>query len=168
MKVKIIILILLVLVALTGQGKELYSNNQAEKAVQRALKDKGITFLNTIPITQQQEVKKEPVSAYLFSNQSGEKFYAIITCARGRYDLFDYLLVVSLNHEVELVKVLKYRSEHGGEIASKKWLEQFKGYSSGTLRYRQDISAISGATLSAKAITEDVQLVMRILDKNIK
>jgi len=68
-----------------------------------------------------------------------------------------------LNFAVEKIKVLKYRSEHGGEIASKKWLEQFENYSKGELRYKKEISALSGATISANSIVEDIPKVLKIL-----
>ena len=82
--------------------------------------------------------------------------------------MFDYLVTVNLAFEIEKVKVLKYRSEHGGEIASKKWLQQFTGYSTGELKYKKDISAISGATISASSITSDIQIVLKILKTNLK
>ena len=86
-----------------------------------------------------------------------------LTQAKGRYDYFDYLVVVSNHFEVQRVSILKYRSEYGGEIASKKWLRQFENYASGELRYKKEISALSGATISANSLVEDIPKVLKIL-----
>lgn len=166
-KLSITTLLILVLAVTNSWGNDLYSDKQAEKIAKVALKDKDISLKQKLDISHFLG-KPEPVSMYLFDRESGNDFYVIITQAKGRYDMFDYLVTVNLDLEIEKVKVLKYRSEHGGEIASKKWLEQFTGYSTGELKYKKDISAISGATMSASSITLDIPLVLSILRSNIK
>ncbi len=160
-------MIIVVLATLSSRGNDFYSDKLAEKIAKIALKEKGISLKAKIEVNELLE-KTENISLYLFERESGDDFYVLITQARGRYDLFDYLMAVNLNFEIEIVRVLKYRSEHGGEISSKKWLAQFEGYSSGELKYKKDISAISGATMSAKSITADVPLSLRILKSNVK
>jgi Na+-translocating ferredoxin:NAD+ oxidoreductase RnfG subunit len=157
----------IVLAFTNSRDNDIYSIEQAEKIARIALKDKSITLKEKLEITEYFE-KSESVSFYLCTHDNADTFYVIISQAQGRYDLFDYLVAVNSKLEVEKVKVLKYRSEHGGEIASKKWLEQFVGYSSGELKYKKDISAISGATISANSITNDVPLVLNILKSNLK
>lgn len=166
MKFNIITIIIIVLAITNSWGNDLYSSKQVEKITKIALKDKTISLKQNLEITQFFE-KSESVSIYLFSKESGNDFYVIITQAKGRYDMFDYLVTVNLAFEIEKVKVLKYRSEHGGEIASKKWLQQFTGYSTGELKYKKDISAISGATISASSIISDMQIVLKILKNNM-
>ncbi len=167
MKVYTLTFLFIVLAFTNSRDNDIYSNEQAEKIAKIALKDKSITLQEKLEFTEYFE-KSESVSFYVCSRDNAETFYVIISQAPGRYDLFDYLIAVNSNLEVEQVRVLKYRSEHGGEIASKKWLEQFVGYSSGELKYKKDISAISGATISANSITNDVQLVLNILRSNLE
>ena len=162
---KIIAYLCFALIVTYSQGKDLYSNVQAEKIVKKALNDKSITLKEKLTLNKYYD-KAEPVSAWLFSKDSGNDFYVIITQAKGRYDMFDYLIKVNMDHEIEQVRIINYRSEYGGEIASKKWLQQFAGYSSGELKYKRDISAISGATISANSITSDIQNVMKIFKTN--
>ena len=53
---------------------------------------------------------------------------------------------------------------YGYEIASKWWLSQFKGKKEGRrMEYKHDINGLSGATISAKSITDSV----KILSKNM-
>ena len=156
---------LILTLTLNCWANNLYSEKQVEKLAKTTLKNKDIWLKEKITVTNK-ENKQEPVFVYLFGEKDGLDFYVTITQAKGRYDLFDYLVVVNLNYEIKTVRVLKYRSEHGGEIAAKKWLEQFKGYSSGELRYKKEISAISGATISAKSITADIPLLLHIIRLN--
>ena len=122
--------------------------------------------IKEISLSERMELKKsgsqdELIVVYKIDQTlNPDQKYAVFTQAPGRYDLFDYLLILSGDIMVKKVDVIKYRSEHGGEIASKKWLSQFENYSTGMLKYGTDISAISGATLSAKSITEDIPKVL--------
>lgn len=167
MKFYILTFLILASTITFGRGNGIYPEKQVEKYARISLKDKDI-FLKKQLSVEETLNKEEPVTLYLFGKNDGPDFYVIITQAKGRYDLFDYLVAANTDVEIQNVRVLKYRSEHGGEIGSKKWLKQFVGYSSGDLRYKKDISAISGATLSAKAITADIQQVMEIVRKNVQ
>ncbi len=81
-------------------------------------------------------------------------------------EYFDYYAITNKQYTVLEVKVFNYAATHGEEICSKAWLKQFRGYN-GTkpLRYGKDIDAISGATISGKAITEDVELSIKQIGK---
>lgn len=155
----------LLTVSFQSSASDFYPEKQALKMVKIALKEKGATLVEKMEITDGLG-KTEPIVVYRFSRFEGNDFYAIFTQASGRYEKFDYLVAVTLKFTIEQVKVLKYRSEHGGEIASKKWLRQFENYSSGELRYKKEISALSGATISANSIVADVPKVLKILKTN--
>ena len=46
------------------------------------------------------------------------------------------------------------------EICNKRWLVQYEGMKSGEKReFSKDIDAISGATLSSRSITEDINII---------
>jgi hypothetical protein len=73
------------------------------------------------------------------------------------HEYFDYYALLNTQYGILEVKVYNYASTHGQEICSKAWLKQFKGYDgSKRLRYGKDIDAISGATVSGMALTEDI------------
>lgn len=162
MKLKFVLLYILAIALFEAQGKDFYPQNRAEKLVRMVLKDGTVSIINEIAI-ENAAVKELPLVVYECTREESGTFYAVLTQAKGRYDRFDYLLILNAAKSIERVRVLKYRSEHGGEIGSKKWLKQFENYSSGELRYKHEISAISGATLSAKSITNDIRLVMEIV-----
>ncbi|MFC2151151.1 hypothetical protein ACFLSE_01375 [Bacteroidota bacterium] len=95
----------------------------------------------------------------------GEKDLGIVvlTSAKGRYDLFDYMIIYNLNFEIELIKVLVYRSDYGSEITAKRWLSQFYKKEEDNFKYGSNIQAITGATFSASSLTKNVNRINKIL-----
>lgn len=77
------------------------------------------------------------------------------------FEFFDYFLLVDNSGEVLWVKVYNYQATQGHEVMSRGWLNQFKGLTKNDkLVFGQDIEAISGATVSASAITANIQQVL--------
>lgn len=82
--------------------------------------------------------------------------------AYGKADYFDFIVIFDNNLIVSKVKVLVYREDHGGEVGSKRWLNQFSGKSKAdNLIYQKDIAAISGATISAKSMTNEINKLLK-------
>ncbi len=77
------------------------------------------------------------------------------------YEYFDYLLFTDNKGEVLWIKIYNYQATQGHEVMSRGWLNQFNGVNAEEeLEFGRDIEAISGATVSAKAITSDIQNVL--------
>lgn len=89
--------------------------------------------------------------------------YVYIGNAPSKTATFDYLILFDKDFVVMKSKVLIYREEYGGEIGSKRWLKQFIGTSSAseTLIPTKNISAISGATISVRSMTNAVNDVLK-------
>ena len=84
--------------------------------------------------------------------------------AFGKADYFDFIIIFDKDLIVAKVKVLVYRENHGGEVGSKRWLKQFKGKNkNSTLKYQKNIAAISGATLSARSMTYEINKVLKTI-----
>ena len=82
--------------------------------------------------------------------------------AYGKVDYFDFIVIFNQDLIVSKVKILVYREEHGAEVGSKRWLKQFSGKSTEKkLVFQKDIAGISGATLSAKSLTKQVNKVLK-------
>ncbi len=74
------------------------------------------------------------------------------------FEYFDYFFVTDTEGKVLNVKVFNYQATHGHQVMSKGWLKQFIGFNgSQPLDYGKDIQAISGATISAKTLIEDIK-----------
>ncbi len=131
-------------------------------------------FLKSVDISS--EIKEKLPTLFTESNflrieEDGNIIgYAFIDKAPSKTAEFDYLILLNKDLTVAKAKVLIYREEYGGEIASRRWLKQFIGKSkSSSLVYRKDIAAISGATISVRSMTNAVSDVLKsigILQEN--
>lgn len=90
--------------------------------------------------------------------------YMLRSSAKGRYENFDYIVFYNPNLAVLGLKVTVYRSTHGAAICQTKWLGQFQGYAGGELILGKDIDAISGASISAQSMVEDMQRCVRLMN----
>jgi hypothetical protein len=137
---------------------------------------------NTAPVSTHTEIGKNTIlyKIVLNNNLTGWAYTRrVLSCRNGgcdgtnstaevdgSHEYFDYFALLSAQYSIIEIKVYKYAATHGQEICSKAWLKQFKGYDgSKSLRYGKDIDAISGATISGIAITEDVGSAVRMLRK---
>ncbi|MFK5959141.1 MAG: FMN-binding protein [Lutibacter sp.] len=88
--------------------------------------------------------------------------YYYLGKAYGKADYFDFIVIFNKNLIVSKVKILVYREDHGGEVGSKRWLKQFIGVTKEQqLKYQKDIAAISGATISAKSMTNEINKLLK-------
>tara|TARA_R110002051_G_scaffold107616_2_gene180487 strand:- start:36000 stop:36527 length:528 start_codon:yes stop_codon:yes gene_type:complete len=100
---------------------------------------------------------------FAVKNKNALMGYVYIGNAPSKTATFDYLILFDKDFVVMKSKVLIYREEYGGEIGSKRWLKQFIGTSSAseTLIPTKNISAISGATISVRSMTNAVNDVLK-------
>lgn len=83
---------------------------------------------------------------------------------------FDYLILLDTSGTIKKANVLIYREEYGGEIGSTRWLRKFIGKTTqDNLEYKNNIDAISGATISVRSMinaTNNVLKTVKILKEN--
>jgi Na+-translocating ferredoxin:NAD+ oxidoreductase RnfG subunit len=98
-----------------------------------------------------------PYQPELYAVQQGNSkpfSYVLFDEARSKVESFVYLVIFKPDGTIEMVSVLLYKENYGGEIASKRFLKQFAGKSNGqNMEFNKDIDGISGATISAQSIT---------------
>ncbi|MDA7712128.1 FMN-binding protein [Flavobacteriaceae bacterium] len=94
--------------------------------------------------------------------------YVLLAEAPSKTDTFEYLLFFDTNLQMTQAKVLTYREDYGSEIGNKRWLAQFlKPEKELPLAVGQNISAISGATISVYSMTQSINYFLTHLE-NIK
>jgi hypothetical protein len=85
-------------------------------------------------------------------------------------EYFDYYILYDPECKIKQVRVYNYQASHGQEVTAKNWLKQFIGFDDkSSLRVGKNVDAISGATISVYAITNDIEsktLVMKKLIDN--
>lgn len=91
--------------------------------------------------------------------------YGYLGNAPSKTATYDYLVLFDREWIITKTTVLIYREEYGGEIGSKRWLQQFDGSSSEVipLTYVKDIIPISGATISAQSMTRAINDLLQSL-----
>ena len=96
--------------------------------------------------------------------QENLKGYAFIGTAPSKTDSFEYLVLLNKDLTIVKAKVLIYREDYGGEIGSKRWLSQFISKDQNSvLGYGEEITAISGATISVKSMTASINHFLQSL-----
>ena len=78
------------------------------------------------------------------------------------YETFDYIVVYDKNMSILKVDIANYSGQYGYEICRSKWLSQFKGQTTG-FKLNENIDGISGATVSATYLIDDLNAVGKIL-----
>ena len=101
--------------------------------------------------------------------------YAIVTRALGcqlggcdkpkkdtiAFEQFFFMTAFDHQKRIKKVRILEYTSNHGYEVANKGWLKQF--VSEEEFEVGKNIDGISGATISVKSITKNVNLQRQII-----
>lgn len=78
---------------------------------------------------------------------------------------FTILVVVAPDLCVLRAEVLEYRAERGRQVRSPKFTDQFTGKcADDPVELNKDIHAITGATISSRAMTEGVKRAIRLIE----
>lgn len=128
----------------------------------------GTTNYSFVPYTESKAVHEQlpiKITADNFFRIKQDKTllgYAFIDQAPSKTAQFDYLVIFNPNLEIIHAKVLIYREEYGGEIGSKRWLEQFIGKTGkDRVSHETNIDGISGATISVRSMTTSVDNLLQ-------
>lgn len=164
MKLKIVFVLLTAFIlASFTTNREL--DKKVDKEIKEAFKVSNYAYQ---PIVFSSEINKELPSKFEADNflslKANNKLigYAYIGKAPSKTDQFDYLVLLDTDKIILKTKVLVYREDYGGEIGSKRWLQQFIGKkTSDDLRYGDNIAAISGATISVRSMTNAVNNLLQ-------
>ena len=98
---------------------------------------------------------------YYFKSSEGRNTASVVlSSAKGRFENFDYMIIINPEFQIIDIKILKYRSEYGYEISNKGWLKQFYNKQGTRFEYRKNIDTLSGATFSAQSLVNDINLII--------
>lgn len=156
------------------------------KKIQRSVSQlwKGST-INLVPVDHQKLIQVCDADAAYYCIKSEDKTLGYVyvgrvnSCRRGgcsidgnnksdEFEYFDYYFVADRSGTIKKVKVYNYQATQGHEIMGWGWLRQFIGISGDEkLVVGKDIEAISGATVSAVAITDDIQYQQQYLKERL-
>lgn len=82
----------------------------------------------------------------------------------GQHEYMDLAIGVDASGAIHRVDLLVYREPQGGEVASRRFMDQFRGKTIGSpLRVNRDVVHIVGATISAHAVAAAARRALGIL-----
>lgn len=149
-------------------------SEQVRSAVQRVFPSASDIRTISVVLTEieQEEIRKSGVLPFAADSISvmmpvvGDSVIgvAIVDDIKGKDQLITYLLCVNNDLAVVNLEVLEYREPYGGEVRNKSWQIQFQGKRpSDLLRPGREIKNITGATISARAVTNGVHRLLLVL-----
>lgn len=177
------ILVLLMLLPAFSQTEIDYGHKTMVKVLQKsgiqdlkALKMMALSdsIASVLPINGKYfEVETENVQGYKYlyvgrvnSCRAGGCSISNNLSHEGSSEYFDYFMLFDKSLAVQYVKVYNYQATHGHEITARGWLKQFIGFDGDeAMTVGKNIDAVSGATISVNAITNDISRKTEILKK---
>jgi len=90
--------------------------------------------------------------------------WAVVAEEKGRFKPITFMVHVKPDGEVGKVLVMTYRESRGDGVRRQRFLKQFRGKSlDDPLRVNRDVTILSGATLSSRALTAGVKRVLALV-----
>lgn len=94
--------------------------------------------------------------------------YAVIDHERGQHEPITFAVLVDETGHARRLEVMVYREAYGDEIRQARFRKQFAGKTvTDAVRQGRDITAVSGATISSKAMARGVKRALTLVDELI-
>lgn len=92
--------------------------------------------------------------------------YAYIDTVKGKWGPITYIIRISTTGKVQNLAVINLAEKRGKPVREKSFLKQFIGkFFPGRLQIGRDIDAVTGATISSRAITNGVRKVLVLFNE---
>jgi len=154
-----------------------FSNNApraAREAIEHIFPEQDVATSFPIELTQSEQETihaacgsrwpSDTILVWLPQRNNSILGYVVVDEVQGRDQLITYLVAVDGRLAVRGVEILVYREPYGGEVAHKSWQRQFYGKTpEDRLRHGREIRNISGATISARAVTNGIRRILYTL-----
>lgn len=104
------------------------------------------------------DLPKNLYTFYLGKSDGKIDGYALIDEEVGKVQPITFITRINPNGKVSQVEIMVYRESHGGEVATKRFLNQFreKGFND-EIRLHGNVVSVTGATLSSQALVVGVR-----------
>ena len=131
---------------------------------QIVLEEKTLSTAQQLEIEKKLDEKiKKNWKFYVVKSHGKIEGYGLVDHEIGKTEPITFLTVIRLTGEVKAVEILAYRESFGAEVREERFLRQYQGKNpSSSLRVGRDIASISGATLSARAVTRGVKRAVMV------
>ncbi len=108
--------------------------------------------------------KKQSYVVFVAKTREHVDGYAVIDEEMGQHQPITFGVKISPAGQVERLEVMVYREGYGSEIREPRFRRQFEGMTEhDRMRFGDDVVAISGATISSKAMTAGVRRAVALV-----
>ena len=119
--------------------------------------------------TVKQKFFRPDLNLWIIINEDSLKYYGILDNVKGKSLPITFLTIFDDSSQVYYSSIIKYREAYGGEVGSRSWLDQFISYTdSSQYKVGNDISGITGATISVHSITKGIRKLSYLINEIIE
>ena len=127
--------------------------------------------IKNIQNTVKQKFFRSELNLWIIIDQDSSKYYGILDNVKGKSLPITFLTIFNNSAQVHYSTIIKYREGYGGEVGNRRWLNQFNTYTDSSIyKVGNDISGITGATISVHSITKGIRklsyLIHEIITEN--
>ncbi len=103
-------------------------------------------------------------SIFIWSITSNDTLQALglMDNVYGKAQPITFLTIFTLDGKIHSNHIIKYREEHGGQVANEAWNKQFVGMDNNS-DIKSNVDGISGATISVNAVKKGVQKLLLLI-----
>ena len=99
------------------------------------------------------EIPSQNITIYEYNKNETRMGWGTIVNHIGKHYPITFFVGVDASFKVKGVRVMVYREDYGSDVRKRRFLKQFRGKSStDPISVNNDITSISGATMSSYAI----------------
>ena len=120
-----------------------------------------IKLKNEIEVTTKQRFFSESIFIWSVTTNDSLIALGLMDNVYGKAQPITFLTIFSLDGGIHSNHVIKYREEHGGQVANKDWNKQFVGMDKNS-DVNKKVDGISGATISVNSIKKGVQKLIML------
>lgn len=133
-----------------------------------------VTFKKLTPTAEQRAAiegrlgAKAPTALTVYYGQTGTHVdgFAIIDQEMGQHEPITFGVLIDPSGAMQRLEVLVYREAYGDAVREDRFRRQFKGKrSTDSVRHGADIVAVSGATISSKAMANGARRALILVDE---
>lgn len=91
---------------------------------------------------------------------------ALLDNVYGKSQPITFLVIFNMDGSIISTNIVKYREAYGGAVSQDNWNEQFKGKNSeSSFNVGEEVSSISGATISVKSVTLGIKKLALLFNR---
>ena len=122
-----------------------------------------IKLKNEIEVATKQRFFSESIFVWLVTSNNSLIALGLMDNVYGKAQPITFFTIFSLDGIVHSNHIIKYREEHGGQVANKDWNKQFVGMDK-NFDSNKKVDGISGATISVNSVKKGVKKLIMLFE----